>query len=393
MKSDKNIDLYYSIYKGKKDIIFKEENLPFPYVHSGINYFAFSETETSEPCLCSCQKESLSNSIELFYKYYRYFSANSQAESLVHFLNLPSSISRKLNVTSELDINTIIENINFKDHICHLCNSITPTTQHSICIYETKLNQQYGHYINNLFFTYGISNHIIDHYGIYFLPDKMPEDFKRILIPSKEEIFIDVINYSNLSKHKQNKLQKTLDLLWNLPQEKRDAILYCRTINKDKHLVFYKLEEELNLNDEDTGYIQNAIHKRFLSVKKIIVDEVKKSFKLKRWVNESVLANIIQELFKDYTIYRNYRPDILEGLELDIYIQELKLGIEYQGIQHVKPVNQWGGEKDFEIRKEHDRRKADLCKKNNIELIYFWHDEDINKELVLNKLGNYMIHK
>lgn len=391
MKSDKNIDLYYSIYKGKKDIIFKEENLPFPYVHSGINYFAFSKSKSSKPYVCSCQRESISNSIELYLKYYLYNGVPTNImDSIIGFLNLPAKIQIEFNGFSVYETQAILNRISFKDKVCHLCNNITPTTPHSICIYESKLNQQYGHYINSLFYTYGISNHLPDFYGIYFLPDKMPEDFKRILIPSKEEIFVDIINYSELSTYIQNKVKKTLNLLWNLSSEERDTILYNRNLNKDKRLISYKLKEEYNLDSEVIGYIQNSIHKRFLSVKKIIVDEVKQSFKLRRWVNESVLANVVQELFKEYTIYRNYRPSILEGLELDIYIQELKLGIEYQGIQHVKSIKHWGGEEDLKIRKEHDKRKAELCKMNGIELIYFWYDENINKELVLSKLGKYI---
>lgn len=35
-----------------------DNNLPYRFVHPGINYFAFSETEESEPYICSCQKES-----------------------------------------------------------------------------------------------------------------------------------------------------------------------------------------------------------------------------------------------------------------------------------------------------------------------------------------------
>lgn len=389
MKQDQKTDLYYSIYKGKEEIIFKEENLPLPYVHAGINYFAFSENEKSEPYICSCHKESILNAIDLFFEYYQYESADAQRKALLSFLKLPKSISKKVNCEKD----KILDSIKFKEHICHLCNSITPTTQHSICIYESKLIQQYGHYINTHFLTYGISNHLPDFYGIYFLSSKMPEDFKRILIPSKEDILIDIVNRYNLSDCKIKNIEETLNIIWNLSQEEKNAILYYRTINKDKTIVSYKLVEKLKLDDEDIGYIQNSIHQRFLSVKKIIVDEVKTSFKLKRWVNESVLANIVQELFKNYTIYRNYRPEILEGLELDIYIQELKLGIEYQGIQHIKPVKQWGGEENLKIRKEHDQRKAELCKKNNIELIYFWYDEDINKELVSDKLKNYITNK
>lgn len=43
--------------------------------------------------------------------------------------------------------------------------------------------------------------------------------------------------------------------------------------------------------------------------------------------------------------------------------------IEYQGVQHYKPVDFFGGEREFNKRKINDKIKKEYCKKNNILLI------------------------
>lgn len=372
------------------------ENLPFKYVHTGTNYFAFSETESSEPYLCSCQKESIANRIELFMRYYQYDVCLNDREWLLleKHLQLPSVLDNKIK-DSKLHYGLDwLKVLKFKDNLCHLCNRTTPTTQHTIYIYATKLEQRYGHYINSHFYTNGIGNHLPDFYGIYFLEDKITEEFETVIKPSKEDVKLDIENYFNPSKEEADAISKDIDFIWELPNVIKDIILYRQEQNKylrDNNISgSYELIKKYQLREDTVEYLYTVIWKRYLSIKKIVVDEIKQSFRLKRWVNESLLANLINEIFNGYTIYRNYRPQILGGLELDIYIQELKIGIEYQGIQHTKPVNLWGGERGFEKCKENDKRKAILCKENNIDLVYFWHNEDVNKELVINKLSKYL---
>ena len=62
-------------------------------------------------------------------------------------------------------------------------------------------------------------------------------------------------------------------------------------------------------------------------------------------------------------------PSFLEGLQYDGYNEELKIAIEYHGIQHYKPVKFFGGEKRFKIQQERDEKKLRLSKLNNITLI------------------------
>lgn len=56
-------------------------------------------------------------------------------------------------------------------------------------------------------------------------------------------------------------------------------------------------------------------------------------------------------------------------LKFDFYIPNINLVIEYDGIQHFKPVKFFGGEKRFILDKKRDNIKNNYCKENNINLL------------------------
>jgi len=85
--------------------------------------------------------------------------------------------------------------------------------------------------------------------------------------------------------------------------------------------------------------------------------------------------------------YPNAKSDriILEGKEIDIYIEELKLGIEYNGLYWHSEI---GGNKDS----KYHQNKTLLAKSKGIHLIQIFEDEwfnkqDIVKSIILNKMG------
>ena len=62
-------------------------------------------------------------------------------------------------------------------------------------------------------------------------------------------------------------------------------------------------------------------------------------------------------------------------MQLDIFSPELNIAFEYQGFQHSKPVDFWGGETAFKKLKQRDEEKQIACKENNIylyEIQYSW---------------------
>jgi len=88
---------------------------------------------------------------------------------------------------------------------------------------------------------------------------------------------------------------------------------------------------------------------------------------------------------------RQYYPDakqdrtILDGKEIDIYIEELKLGIEYHGLY-------WHSELGSNTEPKYHQNKTLLAKQKGIHLIQIFEDEwfekqDIVKSILLNKMG------
>jgi len=104
------------------------------------------------------------------------------------------------------------------------------------------------------------------------------------------------------------------------------------------------------------------------------------------WKHERYLYQIVCDLFPDLKVIRHARPDWLGGLELDIFVPTLDLAFEYQGIQHFKPIEHWGGEEKLRIQQEHDARKLRLCDAQGITLICINYDENLTASLVKSKI-------
>lgn len=114
---------------------------------------------------------------------------------------------------------------------------------------------------------------------------------------------------------------------------------------------------------------------------------------LPKWKNELLLFRVVSDAFSDLSVISHYRPEWLQGLELDIYIEEYKIAIEYQGIQHYQPVKHWGGQEGFIKRRTNDIKKKLLCEQNGVRLIYFTYQEEITYELVVRRLLPYLEEK
>lgn len=107
----------------------------------------------------------------------------------------------------------------------------------------------------------------------------------------------------------------------------------------------------------------------------------------------SKLEYYISTQLKEYGIYFELHksfPGLLgiNGGELsyDFYLPNYNCLIEAQGEQHEHPVERFGGEKQFIIQLEHDKRKRNYAYANKIELLEIWY-WDINKinDILINK--------
>jgi hypothetical protein len=83
-----------------------------------------------------------------------------------------------------------------------------------------------------------------------------------------------------------------------------------------------------------------------------------------------------------YIIRENYRPEWLNGMELDFYIEELKTGIEVQGQQHYQWIKYFHKTySEFQALQSRDQKKKEICDCHQIGL-YYIHDTDEMRELL-----------
>lgn len=110
----------------------------------------------------------------------------------------------------------------------------------------------------------------------------------------------------------------------------------------------------------------------------------------KKWTSEVNLLEIIKRIFPKYSVVHQYE---LDGLKIDIFIEEMNLAIEYQGQQHFKPIGAWGGEKTLKRTQERDKLKVEICNYYNFDLIYFNYDEELTEKYVKSKINCFLTKK
>lgn len=97
--------------------------------------------------------------------------------------------------------------------------------------------------------------------------------------------------------------------------------------------------------------------------------------------NQKKLFNYIKDFFPNEEILWNYgHPDLRftesnYKMQLDIFIKNKNIAIEYQGEQHFKINTSWNTEDSLKKLQKRDKEKKIACKKNNIKLIeidYKW---------------------
>ncbi len=331
MRAKKKILLEFD-YQGSQFIV-KEVGLPLPYVHysQGGPFLGFSFEENSQIFLCSCFKKAFETYIAS-YKYHSHYT-DPLKEFIISSFNFPYDLSASIYSTNR---NDPINHIHFKDKICHQCNCISPTVTNKYCS-MSKFELEHHWYIKK--YIYEISSIEGD---IIWLPTDIQNIYEnQRLFANTAQSYREQHNWSEANKY--DKLSNKLYREWH-------------------------------------NFIENHIREAFNYP---LIGE--------KWQSETALYLIISCLFPQCNVIHHYKPDFLQGLEFDIFIEEIQLGIEYQGEQHFKPIAHWGGEEAFEKLKERDNRKKVVSEKRGINLIYFTYEDEINEVTVKERLKPYLI--
>lgn len=120
-------------------------------------------------------------------------------------------------------------------------------------------------------------------------------------------------------------------------------------------------------------YVENTIYEIFSS----LVFNFQNDFRVSKgipkigegWVSETELYYLLKYEFKDDEVIHHGKPKWLGRQHVDIWFPKYNVGIEYQGLQHDKPVEYFGGEESFLKGQLRDERKKELFIENNSSLI------------------------
>jgi hypothetical protein len=323
-------------------VIVQETSLPLPVVHYPGFYgafFGFGDSADGDVFFCSCAKTAIEHYILLRLRGADTQNAISDKQFLISSNKFPDGVVHTLMNSGVPEDKSIIGALKFGNSICHECNRITPSYAYCVPMYGSVFEQHYGWYINQQSLDYGV----------------MPTTFSILPEVCPDEVFTD----SYLGKGE-----------------------FIATYGKMS-------DRELLYAAADGG----AFRKQTRRMRNIIENEVRVRFGFKKvgdaWASETLLYQLVSELFVGVKILRHYRALWLENLELDIFVPSLNLAVEYQGIQHFEGMEHWGGALALERTQERDKRKKQLCAKQGVSLIYFYHSDTLSHEVVKSRLVGF----
>jgi hypothetical protein len=230
--------------------------------------------------------------------------------------------------------------------------------------------------------------HILNNYNNYYSVNNI--SLQHLLgINCESQIYhnsilhnIDITNDLNTFNTLQNNLNKTkkntIKFLYN------NYLMENETYNAITDIICDNYR--FTCFDDSMTSVEKAYEKSNYIIRKIL--NLPQNTSLKN-TSELILYKTVKDIFQN-AIYQ-YKADWLKRQSLDIFIPNISVGIEYQGIQHYEPIDYFGGVSVLKKQQERDFIKKELCKENNVILIEWKYTEDITHENLIKKLENLNI--
>jgi hypothetical protein len=129
--------------------------------------------------------------------------------------------------------------------------------------------------------------------------------------------------------------------------------------------------------DYHADQVRNHIKRKYPDVKN----------KLKKDISRGniMLKALLDKLYPHDKVIQEYH--IGKSLRLDCYIgAPHNIGFEYDGVQHSKKVEHFGGDESYARGIQNDMLKEELCAGRGINLVRISYDEDLTEDLLLSKI-------
>lgn len=162
-----------------------------------------------------------------------------------------------------------------------------------------------------------------------------------------------------------------------------DNYVICKICNKKLARINKAHLQTHNITKQE--YIEkygsdNIISQNFYNILLQNINEVNKNMPFHKQSNDELE---IIEFIKSFGYEPSPNRKILNGKEIDIYIPELKIGIEYNGC--LFHTEEYGKDKHYHLN------KTNICEQQGIQLIHIFSDEyKNNKDLILKKIQHIL---
>jgi len=363
----------------------RQDKLPYPIVqypaHYGV-FIGFKLESDGDLYFCSCAKDAIRNYIRCEMENPAVSGRTPSVENILS-RKFPEDTLDQVSDTDIASPDAIVNELDFADQLCHRCNGVVPEYRYCHEMYGTVFMQKHGWYVNQQQYEYGICG------GNDYLHDVLPEDITDIV----DDGFRDRLDrYERLQDKKWEREREIREQKEEAIDEVRDE-LPDDIDREERYRRIREVREPYEEMDplpsdeaEEFAELQDQLQADHKEIMDTVENEVRQAFghykKGNRWTSETILYQLVESNYPDHTIKRHYRPDFLDGLELDIFLEEAEVGIEYQGIQHYEAVDHWGGEEGLKQRQERDQKKKELCDEHDIALVCIRHDQELTDTLI-----------
>jgi hypothetical protein len=342
----------------------EQDQLPYPIIeypgHYG-TFIGFREESEAPIHFCTCMFESIKNYTRYRSKNPRQSNVYAHKQHLLSSSDFPIAIPRRVSVDQSMTVDEIMNKLRFESQLCHECNEdVVPSHRYCASMYGTVFMQNYGWYVNKMHYEHGVCN-------------------------TQSNALITEILFEECSEEVRDLLPENYcQLIGEYQERQQEYYAYDGQRLDPKHQLLSDKMNDVGEKLKDAGKpvhdaLENEVRRR--------VGHYEKG---SRWTSETILSQLVESVYPEYTMHRHYYPEFLNGLELDIFLEEPRIGIEYQGIQHYEIVEHWGGEEGLEKRKARDQQKQELCIENDVTLVLIRYDEELSEALVKKKLSPYL---
>lgn len=336
------------------------ENDKYRFMDTTGLYPGFKENKTSRVVMCSCIKNALKKDINMLNKTGEYYVKKDDLFSydiIVHFAPLlPKDVFKNIDFKmlmefqykNNIDVDRLLKYIIFEDRICRLCNVEDG---------ESKSLTKEEFLDFKLFYKHQVMNEL-DLYDDFF-GGKCPSYSIQV--------------YEN----------------------EDDGSIYSKTDIKDLH----EIKKAIPMHRDDDGELLSwtrfwrgkCENTSYEDIDLVMKSRLNYGKALGKWKREEELYQLIKKVYKKYNVIYQYKPLFLKNpyggqQSIDIYIEDIKIGIEYQGKQHYEAISIFGGDEGLLQTQLRDRRKLDKCTENGVKVVYIKYDEKFSQKMIKEKI-------